>query len=174
MKRLALALTVGFSLACGGYVDSAKQAAQDRVEQEIAERAAEALTGADQIEVDGDRVTVKIDGQEFSAGTNEQLPADFPIATPADASIGSVSRFADGTNELVTVMLTGKGAGASDHYRQALTDGGWTITLEQNQSDGDTKSAMFAAEKNGEQLTIAVQSSPSDASAVVGWNRPKP
>lgn len=174
MTRYVLALTLVTSLACGGYVDSAKQAASDRVEQEIAERAAEALSGADAIDMDGERVTVKIDGAEFSAGTNEPLPADFPVAVPADASVTSVSRFADGTNELVTVMFGGQGAGAADHYRQALTSGGWKITIEQTQDAGDSKSTMFAAEKDGEQLTIAVTSSPSDTAAVVGWNRPRP
>lgn len=172
MKRVVVGVCGLWMLACGGAVDSAKQAAQEKVEQELAERAIEALTDVENLNItnDGNTIEMTVDGKTLTAGTDQTVPADFPVAT-SGLTVGSVTRFGDGTQDLVTVTATGGPADLPDTWRAALTGSGWTLSGEQKLVTPEGTTTMFVAEKANEQIMVSHGASAGETQISLAWTK---
>lgn len=167
-RPVVATLVVALSLACGGAIQDAKQAARDRVEQEIAEEVVRQVGGLDELEVEDDRIAIGVDGERMVVESTGTLPADFPIALPSDVTIQTVASFEIDGKTTVSVMGEGTARDPSADIDAALQGSGFTASVRQIVENN----ATVQAEKGDEQLTIAVSAAEGTSSMwLVAWVR---
>lgn len=153
----------------------------DMIGEELAEQAAEQVTGAD-IEVDEDGVNVESSEGSFSAdseggfsmetdeGTFEsqagQIPEDFPSSVPLpDAPVANGSRM-DGTDGMAwTVNFQYDSGEPSEVFAaqvQALEDAGFTSESEFNMGDGSSGMSGGLFENDEYTVNVSVIGEPDD------------
>lgn len=169
--RSFLALLVVASLACGGAVGNARQAARDRIEQELAERVVEYGLGLDGLDVQDGRVVMRKDGVEWTAGTNEPLPTDLPITLPGGAEVMNVTRMegADETIVSVVARLPGPKHDAAA-WKQQLESAGYTVD-DLGAAAGGALGGMVHATKGVEDFSLLVQQDGAEAVVIITWKR---
>ncbi|MEZ4322707.1 MAG: hypothetical protein R3F61_34890 [Myxococcota bacterium] len=183
-SRGLLALAVGFALACGGMVDSAKQSANRRVEEakqravdeikrevtkvverEILEAMAEQGLDAELFEITDDGFAVKTDALELRSGEHAVMPTDFPVGLPAGATLTTAGSQAaeDRRTVFVLASLTER-EGVLDALIAEVTANGWVVAELPDAANADVQMRTFT--KGDEKLVVFVQ---DDGQLVLAW-----
>ena len=164
-RQLTITIVAVLATALGGC---------DMIGEELAEQAAEQVTGAENIEVDEDGVGVESSEGSFSSddegnfsmetdeGTFEsqagQVPEDFPSSVPLpDATVANGTRMdsADGTAWTVNFQYdSGEPSEVFAAQVEALEDAGFTSDSEFNMGDGS--GGMAGALFENDEYTVNV------------------
>ncbi|MCB9674130.1 MAG: hypothetical protein H6737_03385 [Alphaproteobacteria bacterium] len=186
MKRALLAVGVALSLACGGFVDQAKQRAgqrleaakrdaiegvkkevQQAIEREMLEYVAEQGLDAEMFEITDDGIDLKMDGLEVQSGPDAQVPAGFPLPVPEGAKVQHAGvADQEGKRTAFVVAQSPDASKQLDAWRTEVAAAGWTLADAQGP---EAQAQAVAATKGDEQLVLIAQ---GDGRIVMLWVQP--
>lgn len=136
-----------------------------------AERAAEQVAGVEDVEIDGDNVTVTDDeGNTTSVGTSlpDGWPSEFPVPGGAEPTWGAATEMDGGTGFSALFSADLSSDELQAFYADALSSDGWSVTATFNQTGaasdgGDLISFAFEGQGWSGTLLIGVQQAYTDA-----------
>ncbi|MDH4139317.1 MAG: hypothetical protein OEV43_01975 [Coriobacteriia bacterium] len=144
---------------------TACQRAEEKVAEEVAEKAMEDATGSD-VELDENKVTITgEDGESVEiSGSEAELAEGFPSDVPVyeDGTIESSGKIAAGgvENYTVSVVTNDSVNDVFEWYKSEFDDKGWNMTSEFSAGTSEGDSAMLSFEKSGRIATLAISQEP--------------
>lgn len=135
----------------------------ERLTEEITEEVIERAIGVEELEIDGDQITVRTEEGTASLGVGTEYPSDFIVEQYAGATVVSVMTTPDGT--AVTLQSTDPEADITTWYRSQLEGHGEVTELTMAESTDGAMRSMVQERDTGT-LSVGVISSTDSATMI--------
>lgn len=170
MKKTILASALSLPLlggSCFGIGDKVTDQITDKIAEQATEKVLESATGTQDVEIEGETVSIEGEnGEKLEIGTQE-LPQDIPSVVPVYTGAQPQSSFSTGEAQgdkgwTVTLASDDSITLVNGYYAQALNQNGWEVTYQYSLDE----SYGYVAKNGLLTVTLTISANESDQTSI--------